>query len=114
VYIEQVIADRRTYDATIADHLPPHIRDVEIDYTALSLVAPEKNRFKYKLEDYDRDWQDVGNRRQAFYTNLPPRGYTGTRPAHPSNFQSIQPTTRQTGSGHCVSLRSWHCSGFCI
>src|SRR5262249_52268835 len=33
------------------------------------------NRFRYHLEGYDRDWQDVGNRRQVFYTNLPPRSY---------------------------------------
>src|SRR5947209_5943613 len=52
------------------------IRDLEIDYTALSYVAPEKNRFKYKLEGYDGDWIDAGNRRQAFYTKLPPRDYT--------------------------------------
>jgi signal transduction histidine kinase len=31
--------------------------------------------FRYKLEGWDRDWKDVGNRRQAFYTNLPPRNY---------------------------------------
>jgi len=31
--------------------------------------------FRYKLEGFDRDWQEVGNRRQAFYTNLPPRSY---------------------------------------
>ena len=55
--------------------LPPLARDLEIDYTALSLVAPEKIRFRYKLEGYDSDWQDAGNRRQAFYTNLPPRNY---------------------------------------
>jgi hypothetical protein len=55
--------------------LPPLVRDLAIDYTALSLVAPEKNRFKIKLEGWDRDWQDVGIRRQAFYTNLPPRNY---------------------------------------
>ena len=55
--------------------LPPLVRDLEIDYTALSLVAPEKILFRYKLEGLDRDWQDVGNRRQAFYTNLPPRTY---------------------------------------
>src|SRR5262249_30050935 len=28
-----------------------------------------------KLEGWDRDWQEVGNRRQAFYNNLPPRNY---------------------------------------
>jgi signal transduction histidine kinase len=31
--------------------------------------------FRYKLEGWDRDWQEVGNRRQALYSNLPPRDY---------------------------------------
>jgi signal transduction histidine kinase/ligand-binding sensor domain-containing protein len=75
VHIEQIIADRTTHDAASNLRLPALTRDLEIDYTALSLVAPEKNRFKYKLEGYDREWQDVGNRRQAFYTNLGPRNY---------------------------------------
>src|SRR5262249_15861777 len=44
-------------------------------YTALSFVAPDNVRFRYKLEGYDRDWQDAGNRREAFYTNLAPRKY---------------------------------------
>ncbi|MFY9935477.1 MAG: triple tyrosine motif-containing protein, partial [Silvibacterium sp.] len=42
---------------------------------ALSLAAPEKNLFRYKLEGVDRDWKDAGNRRQAFYTNLSPGKY---------------------------------------
>ena len=46
-----------------------------IDYTALSFVAPEKVLFRYKLEGLDPDWQDAGNRRQAFYTNLSPGNY---------------------------------------
>lgn len=79
VNIEQLTADHKTYDATFANgnvHLPPLVRDLEIDYTALSLVAPEKVLFRYKLEGLDRDWQDAGTRRQAFYTNLSPRNYT--------------------------------------
>jgi len=32
-------------------------------------------QFRYKLEGWDREWQDVGTRRQAFYANLPPRSY---------------------------------------
>jgi signal transduction histidine kinase/ligand-binding sensor domain-containing protein len=79
VHIEQITADRKTYDAAPAAggrlRLPPLLRDLEIDYTALSLVAPEKVLFRYKLEGRDRDWQDVGNRRQAFYSDLPPRNY---------------------------------------
>jgi len=75
VHIEQIVDGRKTYDAVSHLRLPPLVRALEIDYTALSLVAPEKNRFQYKLEGHDRDWQDVGNRRQAFYTDLPPRDY---------------------------------------
>ena len=76
VHIEQLTADHKIYDvASNAVHLPPLIRDLQIDYTALSLVAQEKMRFRYKLEGKDRDWQDVGTRRQAFYNDLPPRSY---------------------------------------
>jgi signal transduction histidine kinase/ligand-binding sensor domain-containing protein len=79
VHIEQITADRKTYDASSAANgrvsLPARIRDLKIDYTALSLVVPEKVFFRYKLEGRDRDWQGAGNRRQAFYTDLPPRNY---------------------------------------
>jgi signal transduction histidine kinase len=76
VHVEQILADRKTYDATNGRvSLPALIRDLQIDYTALSLVAPEKMRFRYRLEGWDSDWQDVGTRRQAFYNNLPPRQY---------------------------------------
>jgi signal transduction histidine kinase/ligand-binding sensor domain-containing protein len=79
VHIEKVTVDRKTFDtAASADEplrLPALTRDLQIDYTALSLVAPEKNRFRVKLEGWDRDWQDVGTRRQAYYTNLAPRNY---------------------------------------
>jgi signal transduction histidine kinase len=75
VHIEQIIVERKTYDAVSQLRLPPLLRDLEIDFTALSFVAPEKVRFRYRLEGYDKDWQEADNRRQAFYTNLPPRNY---------------------------------------
>jgi signal transduction histidine kinase len=75
VHIEQVTADRRTYEATSQLQLPPLVRDLQIDFTALSLVAPEKVRFRYMLDGRDRDWRDAEGRRQAFYTNLPPGNY---------------------------------------
>ena len=79
VQIEQFIADRKIYDATAVQNgilrLPPLIRDLEIDYTALSLVAPDKILFRYKLEGRDRDWQEAGNRRNVFYTDLGPGNY---------------------------------------
>jgi PAS domain S-box-containing protein len=82
VHVEQITADRKTYwqnltgDASSSHpRLPPLVRDLEIDYTALSLVVPEKVRFRVKLEGWDRDWKDAGNERKAFYSNLPPRKY---------------------------------------
>jgi hypothetical protein len=46
-----------------------------IDYTALSFVAPEKVRFRYRLEGQDRDWREVVNDREVQYSNLAPRHY---------------------------------------
>jgi PAS domain S-box-containing protein len=76
VHIEDVLADRKTYSPQGGLRLPALTRDLEIDYTALSFVVPQKVHFQYELEGYDRDWQDAGTRRQAFYSNLPPRSYT--------------------------------------
>jgi signal transduction histidine kinase/ligand-binding sensor domain-containing protein len=56
---------------------PGHARVLEIHYTGNSLVAPERMRFKYRLEGHDENWRwDEQNRRVAFYTNLRPGRYT--------------------------------------
>ena len=75
VHIEQVTADDKIYDATNGLRLPPRTRNLAIDYTALSLVAPEKMRFRYLLEGQDPDWKEVINDRQVQYSNLPPGAY---------------------------------------
>src|SRR4029453_2835986 len=64
VHIEQVTADDKIYDATNGLRLPPRIRNLGIEYTALSFVAPEKVRFRYKLEGKNRNWPEVINDRQ--------------------------------------------------
>jgi signal transduction histidine kinase len=75
VHIEGLIADRRNYPFGKDLRLPPLTRDLEIDYTALSFVAPQKVRFRYKLEGHDAAWQEPGTRRQAFYSDLRPGQY---------------------------------------
>jgi signal transduction histidine kinase/ligand-binding sensor domain-containing protein len=72
VHVEQVVADHRTYAVAKAISFPPRTRDLEIDYAGLSLVAPQKVRFRYRLLGVDDEWQDVGIRRAAFYMNLKP------------------------------------------
>jgi signal transduction histidine kinase/ligand-binding sensor domain-containing protein len=75
VHIERLIADGAAAGIMQAARLPPLTRNLEIDYTALSLAEPRKVQFRYKLEGFDADWRDAGTRRQAFYTNLHPRAY---------------------------------------
>ena len=75
VLVEEVIADHKNYAPRIGFRLPSLTRDLEIRYTALSFVAPQKVRFRYKLEGHDSEWQDPGARRGAFYTDLRPGNY---------------------------------------
>ena len=55
--------------------LPAGTRDLRINYTAPSLTFPFRTQVRYRLEGVDEDWQEAGNRRQAFYTNLGPGSY---------------------------------------
>ena len=48
---------------------------VNIEYAGLSFRTPSRIRFRYMLEGFDRKWTDVGSRRTAYYTNLPPGSY---------------------------------------
>jgi signal transduction histidine kinase len=75
VQVEGIVADRKDYAVSSGVRLPALVRDLRIDYTATSLVAPEKIQFKYILEGRDRDWTEAGNRRRAFYTDLDPGDY---------------------------------------
>ena len=75
IHIEQITADHKSYDAKSGLRLPPSVRDLSIEYTALSLVAPEKTHFRYKLEGQDPDWREVVNDREAQYSNLAPGNY---------------------------------------
>jgi len=48
------------------------VRDVTIEFTAVGLTDAQSVQFRYRLEGHDREWQEAGDRRQAFYTNLGP------------------------------------------
>jgi ligand-binding sensor domain-containing protein len=55
--------------------LPAGATNLHIAYTAMSLTVPERVRFRYRLEGQEREWQDAGTRRDAYYTNLGPGAY---------------------------------------
>jgi signal transduction histidine kinase/ligand-binding sensor domain-containing protein len=75
VHIEGLVADGKSYSPASSITLPPLTRDLQIDYTALSFVMPQRMGFRYMLEGRDKGWQDPGLRRQAFYSDLRPGSY---------------------------------------
>jgi PAS domain S-box-containing protein len=75
VYVETVVADRKQYNPQEGLHLPPLTRDLQIGYTSPSFLIPQKVKFRYRLDGHDRDWQEAGTRREAFYTQLGPGKY---------------------------------------
>ncbi len=75
VLISTVISNGKTYPGSGDLTLPAHSEQLEINYTALSLAIPDRVLFRYKLDGVDSEWQNVGTRRQAFYTRLPPGHY---------------------------------------
>jgi signal transduction histidine kinase/ligand-binding sensor domain-containing protein/DNA-binding response OmpR family regulator len=76
VVIEQLTSRKRTISPEGNVSLEAGERDFEVDYTALSFLAPENVRFRYQLEGFNTEWVEAGARRTAFYTNVPPGEYT--------------------------------------
>jgi len=88
VAIEQVVVDNQPLGPTALataiapanlparTELPSRVSRLEFQYVGLSFVAPEKVRYQYKLEGFEKQWIDAGARRVATYTSIPPGNYT--------------------------------------
>jgi signal transduction histidine kinase/ligand-binding sensor domain-containing protein len=70
VVITRVLTDGRAADPGPRVVVAAGTRTLQVDYAALSLSAPEKVRFRYRLVPFEDRWVDAGGRRAAFYTNL--------------------------------------------
>ncbi|MGE0864927.1 MAG: two-component regulator propeller domain-containing protein [Vicinamibacterales bacterium] len=75
VRIQRVNANGRSFEPSGSFELPPRTTSLQIDYTALEFYAPRQLQFRYRLVGLDDGWTDAGPRRQALFTNLPPRAY---------------------------------------
>jgi signal transduction histidine kinase/streptogramin lyase len=76
VLIESVTLEHGAVDFRNGVTLQPGQRGLEIGYTGLSYIKSDQINFKYKLEGLDADWIDVGTRRTAAFSYLPPGSYT--------------------------------------
>jgi PAS domain S-box-containing protein len=75
VVIERVVVDNKRFNPKQPIQLPPGKGEMEFQFTAISLSSPEKVRFRYMLQGFDKDWVDAGARRVAYYTNIPAGEY---------------------------------------
>jgi ligand-binding sensor domain-containing protein/signal transduction histidine kinase len=75
VVIEKVLVDDHARGLDQELRIQPGSNRLEFQYAGLSFVAPQKVQYRYQLQGFDHDWIDAGNRRAAFYTNLPPGHY---------------------------------------
>lgn len=56
--------------------LPYQQNTINLEFSSFDLTDVAKNRYRYKLEEFDEDWIDAGTRKSATYTNLSPGRYT--------------------------------------
>lgn len=75
VVLQEVTVDGVARD-TIPAQFPPGTRNLAFRYAALDLVRPEGTRYRVRLDGFDPDWVEMGSRREAVYSNLPPGRYT--------------------------------------
>ena len=85
VLIEEVIIDSNAVSndklqGALANRsdisVSPSQTNLQVDYTGLSFINSEQVKFKYRLEGLDKDWNEVGTRRTAYYSYLPSGEYT--------------------------------------
>lgn len=76
VVIESATFDKHPVNTHAYVNAPPGNGELQFMYTALSYIAPERVRFKYRLEGFDDEWIDAADRRMAYYTNISPGDYT--------------------------------------
>jgi signal transduction histidine kinase len=79
VALERFSVDDTTEPLHAADfvmRIPAGHVHFEFDYAGLSFVAPQKVRYRYILQGFDKTWTEAGARRTAYYTNIPAGSYT--------------------------------------
>jgi len=75
VLLEELLIDGKPVAWRGGVELRTGMERIEFQYSGLSLLAPDRNRFRYRLEGYDPGWVDAGSSRSAHYTKLPPGRY---------------------------------------
>ncbi len=76
VAIESLSVDDHAIDLSSTREIPPGHNRLAFEYTGITFVSPQRVRFRYRLDGFDKTWVDAGTRRTAYYTSLPPGDYS--------------------------------------
>ena len=106
ITIQSVAADDKSYALAARLSLPAHTSSVQVNYSAVSLSDPEAIRFRYKVQEIDKGWNEAAAAMPVTYRNLPPGSYhfsveasdtNGDWSGAPANLAfSIEPAFYQT------------------
>ncbi len=69
VRLDRPVFDLSEIELDHRDHV------VSFEFAALDYTAPARNRYRYRLDGFDSEWNDLGHRRRLTFTNLDPGGY---------------------------------------
>jgi signal transduction histidine kinase/ligand-binding sensor domain-containing protein len=75
VHVQSVAADNIPMSMGSSIRIPAGHQRVILDYAGLNLSVPDRVRFRFKLDGFDRGWNGPVDRREAVYTNLSPGPY---------------------------------------
>jgi signal transduction histidine kinase/ligand-binding sensor domain-containing protein len=98
VHVEKILINGKEWSPESNLVVAPGRGEMRIDYTAPTFIAPQNQWFRYKLEGYESDWELVGPRHSAFFTNLKPGKYKflveacsadGVRSGEAASFQVV-------------------------
>jgi signal transduction histidine kinase len=76
IVLEEAWANKLALARNGRTSVPPGNNTFDFRFTALSFSAPEKLRFEYRLEPFDKEWVDARTQRTAHYTNMDPGEYS--------------------------------------
>lgn len=116
VYIETVTSG----DSTVARRpeaslrLAAEQRNFEVRYTGIRLSNPESVSFRYRLKGLQDDWKMAGERRRAFFTNVPPGTYTFEVAAQARGKHWSAPPAQLTVTVAPYFYETWWFSGLFI
>src|SRR6202043_1028726 len=75
VHVQTISADSDAIRMANTVHITGGHQRIRFGYSGLILSVPDRVRYRYRLDGFDRAWSEPAEAREAVYTNLPPGRY---------------------------------------